>query len=91
LTPILIAAPFSRFRNMEKMTSILVESVWEDALSEEQILQDSLYLRGLSAGEKRGEDKTIRRFVLRLRQNGYDESHIAQLLGLPLDEVKKHL
>ncbi len=30
--------------------------VWEDALPEEQILQDPLYLRGVDFGEKRGID-----------------------------------
>ncbi len=77
--------------------------VWEDALPEEQILQDPLYLRGVDFGEKRGEkrgidigekrgvEKANRNMVLNPHKNGLDAATIARMSGLPLKFVRQVL
>jgi predicted transposase/invertase (TIGR01784 family) len=94
---------YSRFRNMEKMVIPMVERVWEDALPEEQILQDPLYLRGVDFGEKRGfdlgekhgidigKDQANRDLTLNLHKNGFDAETISRLTGLPLKFVRQVL
>ncbi len=82
-------------------------TVWEDALPEEQILQDPLYLRGVDFGEKRGEkrgidigekrgekrgvEKANRNMVLNPHKNGLDAATIARMAGLPLKFVRQVL
>ncbi len=79
---------YSRFRNMEKMIAGLLEKEWEDALPEEQILQDPLYLRGEARGEARGREEKLREVVETLYSNGLSMDFIAQNLNLTLKKVK---
>ena len=89
------------------MIAALLEREWEDALPEEQIVQDPLYLRGIDIGEKRGEKRGIdigekrgekrgieaanRKLVTNLHKNGLDTESIARLSGLSLKFVRKVL
>lgn len=58
------------------------------------ITKDGFYIRGSkegeALGEARGEDKTIRAFVLNNKQKGRTMKETADNLGLPIEKVAQY-